>query len=88
MKLMSRCFLHIVCLFYYVYFVLLLFAYVTFYFQINKKYHIDTVSLNFAKKGMEVETYMKDGMITDWDMFEQVSPYYLAYHMNRLISTH
>jgi len=39
----------------------------------KKKYHIDTTALHFPKKGMEVSTYLKDGMIEDWDMFEQVS---------------
>ena len=38
----------------------------------KKKYHIDTTALHFPKKGMEVSTYLKDGMIDDWDMFEQV----------------
>ena len=38
----------------------------------KKKYHIDTVSLNYPKKGMEVDTYMKDGMIENWDVFEKV----------------
>jgi hypothetical protein len=38
----------------------------------KKKYHIDTTALHFPKKGMEVSTYLKDGMIEDWDMFEQV----------------
>jgi len=41
----------------------------------KKKYHVDTVSLNFPKKDMEVETYMKDGMIDNWDMFEKVLDY-------------
>jgi hypothetical protein len=27
---------------------------------VKKKYHIDTVALNFPKKDMEVETYMKE----------------------------
>ena len=38
----------------------------------KKKYHIDTTALHFPKKGMEASTYIKDGMIDDWDMFEQV----------------
>ena len=41
----------------------------------KKKYHIDTTSLNFPKQNMEVSTYMKDGMIADWEMFEQVLDY-------------
>ena len=43
----------------------------------NRKLHIDTNSLHFAKKGMEVGTYLKDGMVDDWDMFEQVLRYFL-----------
>ena len=39
------------------------------------RYHIDTNQLNYPKKDMEVSNYMKDGMITDWDMFEQVLIY-------------
>ncbi|XP_023337860.1 actin-like protein 6B [Eurytemora carolleeae] len=41
----------------------------------KKKYHIDTVALNYPKKDMDVETYMKDGMIENWDMFEKVLDY-------------
>ena len=37
------------------------------------RYHIDTNQLNFPKKDMEVSNYMKDGMIADWDTFEQVN---------------
>ena len=40
--------------------------------KLKKNYHIDTVSLNFPKKDMEVETYMKDGMVDNWDVFEKV----------------
>ena len=41
----------------------------------KKKYHVDTVMLNYPKKEMEVANFMKDGMIADWDMFEQVLDY-------------
>ena len=41
----------------------------------GKKYSIDTVSLGFPKKGREVANYIKDGMIEDWDMLEQVLDY-------------
>ena len=43
--------------------------------KMKKKYHIDTTSLNFPKQNMEISTYMKDGMIADWEMFEQVLDY-------------
>jgi len=41
----------------------------------KKKYHIDTVAMHFPKKGMEASTYIKDGMIENWDMLEQVLDY-------------
>ena len=52
------------------------------------RYHIDTNQLNFPKKEMEVSNYMKDGMITDWDMFEQVLHYFYVkwlYHRIRIL---
>ncbi len=44
----------------------------------KKKYHVDTNALHFAKKGMEVTSYLKDGMIDDWNLFEQVMDYSYA----------
>jgi actin-related protein len=44
----------------------------------NKKYHIDTVSVNYAKSGMEVANYMRESMVEDWDVFEQVLDYSYA----------
>jgi len=41
----------------------------------KKKFHIDTAQINFPKKDMEVSSFMKDGMVADWDMFEQVLDY-------------
>jgi len=41
----------------------------------KKKYHIDTASLHYAKKGLEVSSFLKDGMIEDWDLFEQILDY-------------
>ena len=41
----------------------------------NKKYHIDTVALHYPKKGMDVSTYIKDGMIENWETFEQILDY-------------
>ena len=41
----------------------------------TKKFHVDTNSLHFAKKGMDLSSYMKDCMIDDWEVFEQVMDY-------------
>ncbi|KAJ1526861.1 hypothetical protein ONE63_008419 [Megalurothrips usitatus] len=43
--------------------------------QNGNKYFIDTTILHVARKGMEVTSYMKDGMIEDWDLFEKVLDY-------------
>lgn len=39
------------------------------------KYYIDTTYLHVPRKGVDVTTYMKDGMIEDWDLFEKVLDY-------------
>lgn len=46
--------------------------------QNGNKYFIDTTILHVARKGMEVTSYMKDGMIDDWDLFEKVLDYTYA----------
>ena len=43
--------------------------------QAKKKYHVDTTALAYAKKGMEVVPYLKDGMIDDWGLFEELLDY-------------
>lgn len=44
----------------------------------NTKYYVDTTVLNVPRKGMEVTSYMKDGVIDDWDLFEKVLDYTYA----------
>lgn len=39
------------------------------------KHYIDTNVLCVPRKGMKVVSYMKDGMIEDWDLFEKVLDY-------------
>lgn len=39
------------------------------------KYYIDTTFLNVPRAGMEIQSYMKDGMIDNWDLFEEVLNY-------------
>lgn len=47
----------------------------------NKKYFIDTNSLRVPRKGMEVQTFLKDGMIENWEMFEQIMDYSYKRHI-------
>ncbi|MGR0202365.1 hypothetical protein, partial [Klebsiella pneumoniae] len=44
----------------------------------SNKYYIDTTSLHVSRKGMEVVSYMKEGMIEDWELFEKVLDYTYA----------
>lgn len=39
---------------------------------------MDTTYLNVPRSGMEVQTYMKDGMVDNWDLFEEVLDYTYA----------
>ncbi|XP_040564619.1 actin-like protein 6B isoform X2 [Lepeophtheirus salmonis] len=39
------------------------------------RYYIDTCSLHYPKKGMEISTFMKDGMIDNWEVFEELMNY-------------
>ena len=47
----------------------------------GKKYFIDTTSINVPRKGVETMTYLKDGMVEDWDLFEKMLDH--VYH-NRM----
>lgn len=44
----------------------------------GNKYIVDTTFVNVARANMEVQTYMKDGMIDNWDLFEKVLDYTYA----------
>ncbi|GIX95916.1 actin-like protein 6B [Caerostris darwini] len=41
----------------------------------QKKYYVDTNSIHVPRKGMELCSFLKDGMIEDWDLFEKVLDY-------------
>ncbi|UYV65742.1 ACTL6A [Cordylochernes scorpioides] len=47
----------------------------------QKKYFFDTNSLHVAKRGMEAVTFLKDGMIEDWDAFEKSLDYLYEKHI-------
>lgn len=40
-----------------------------------RKYYVDTNYVNVPRSQMEVQTYMKDGMIDNWELFEKVIDY-------------
>lgn len=44
----------------------------------GNKYIVDTTFVNVARSNMEIQTYMKDGMIDNWDLFEKVLDYTYA----------
>ncbi|KXJ79033.1 hypothetical protein RP20_CCG002651 [Aedes albopictus] len=42
------------------------------------KYYVDTTFVSVARPNMEIQTYMKDGMVDNWDLFEKVLDYTYA----------
>lgn len=49
--------------------------------ETEKKYLIDVGSLNYPRKGVELTTFLKDGLIEDWDLFEKVLDYCYDKHI-------
>lgn len=47
----------------------------------QKKHFIDTTSICVPHKGMEMASFLKDGMIEDWDLFERVLDYVYTKHV-------
>ncbi|XP_076471335.1 actin-like protein 6A isoform X2 [Babylonia areolata] len=43
--------------------------------QPEKKYLIDTVYMKHPRKNMNLVSFLKDGMVEDWDIFEKVMDY-------------
>lgn len=48
------------------------------FLRTDSKHYIDTTFLNVPRSNMEIQTYMKDGMIDNWDLFEKVLNYTYA----------
>jgi actin-like protein 6B len=38
----------------------------------DNKYYVDTTYINVPRSNMEIQTFMKDGMIDNWELFEKV----------------
>ncbi|XP_074659955.1 actin-like protein 6B [Tubulanus polymorphus] len=47
----------------------------------ENRYFIDTVNVSVPRKGMEMTSWLKDGMIDNWDLFEKVMDYTYAKHI-------
>jgi len=43
--------------------------------NIGRKYYVDTTYVNVPRSNMEIQAYMKDGMIDNWELFEKVLDY-------------
>jgi hypothetical protein len=42
------------------------------------RHYIDVTELHVPRPGMEVQTYMKDGQVDNWDLFEKMLDYCYA----------
>lgn len=49
-----------------------------FIYFLGYKYYVDTTYLNVPRSNLEIQSYMKDGMIENWDLFEKVLDYVYA----------
>ncbi|XP_064477175.1 actin-like protein 6A [Ornithodoros turicata] len=47
----------------------------------QKKYFIDTTSIHVARANMDMVSFLKDGMIEDWDLFEKMMDYAYSRHI-------
>lgn len=47
----------------------------------SKKYYLDAMSVRTPKPNMQVQSYLKDGLIDDWDLFEKVLDYTFGKHL-------
>lgn len=47
----------------------------------SKKYLLDALSVRAPKSHMQVQSYVKDGLIEDWDLFEKVLDYTFGKHL-------
>ncbi|GAB1602844.1 actin-like protein 6B [Argonauta hians] len=47
----------------------------------ERKYYIDTNYIKVPRKGMEVNTFLKDGMIENWDIYEKMVDYVYSRHI-------
>jgi actin-related protein len=47
----------------------------------NRKYFLDTMSVKTPRANMNVQSYLKDGLIEDWDAFEKVMEYTFGKHL-------
>jgi hypothetical protein len=46
-----------------------------------KKFLFDTMSIKAAKPHMQVQSFLKDGLIEDWDLFEKILNYTFGKHL-------
>ena len=54
----------------------------------DKKYYFDTTQIKVPREDMEMSTFMSDGMIEDWDVFEKIMDHLYEKHMRCKTSEH
>ncbi|RNA06276.1 actin 6B, partial [Brachionus plicatilis] len=54
----------------------------------EKKYFLDSMSIRTPKPNMNVQSFVKDGLIDDWDTFEKVLDYTFGKHLHCDPSNH
>lgn len=54
----------------------------------TKKYFLESMSVRTPKPNMNVQSYLKDGLIDDWDLFDKVLDYTFGKHLRCDPSNH
>lgn len=49
--------------------------------QVTRKYFLDTMSIRAPRANMNVQTFLKDGLVEDWDLFERMLGYTFHKHL-------
>jgi actin-related protein len=56
--------------------------------QSQKKYFIDTMSIKTPRPHKQIQSFLKDGLIEDWDIFDNVLDYMFMKHLRCEPSKH
>lgn len=56
--------------------------------QTQKKYLIDTMSVKSPRPNMQIQSFLKDGLVEDWDLCEKVLQYIFGKHLKCDASKH
>ncbi|KAI7692815.1 hypothetical protein SSS_02487 [Sarcoptes scabiei] len=54
----------------------------------ERRYYLDTTQVHYPRSEQEIKTFLRDGMIDDWDLFEKMLDYIYLKHIMSESSQH